>query len=55
MTLPSQMDCQQLEQQAWALAALCQDARSRHADLEAQELENKLDDLLVQLTLRCEA
>lgn len=52
MTTPAQMTYSQLEQQAWALAALCQDARSRHSDLEAQELEYKLDTILTQLTLQ---
>lgn len=47
------MDCQTLEQQAFALAALCQDARARRSDLEARELEDKLDTLLTQLSLRC--
>lgn len=47
------ISCQELEQQATALAALCQEARANHSDLVAAELEAKLDDLLVELNQRC--
>lgn len=47
------VSCQELEQQAFALAALCQEARSKHSDLEAAELESKLDVLLLELNQRC--
>lgn len=54
MTLPSQMDCLTLERQAFALAALCSEARARCSDAEADELEFQLDNLLIELTNRCD-
>lgn len=47
------VSCQELEQQAFALAALCQEARAKHSDSEAAELECKLDLLLIELNRRC--
>lgn len=53
MTLPSQMDCQTLERQAFAIAALCSEARAKRLHAEADELEFQLDNLLVELNNRC--
>lgn len=48
------MDCLTLERQAFALAALCSEARARRSDAEADELEFQLDNLLIELTNRCD-